>query len=100
MGPHNIYNIYDNCGATQRFLQRTGKTMGWLLGTVRQGLADPARTHRMLVEMNGGCARGARIPRSGAPAQRRGMSESRAPASGLPMTCQDTRRIPMQVGFA
>ena len=27
MGPHNIYNIYDNCPRGRAFLQRTGLTM-------------------------------------------------------------------------
>jgi hypothetical protein len=27
VGPHNIYNIYDNCPRSRRFLERTGLTM-------------------------------------------------------------------------
>eukprot|EP00493_Phyllostaurus_siculus_P003763 UN03778 len=54
VGPHNVYNIYDNCPNTKEFLERTGKDMGWLLETLRDGLHEPQRTHAKLTEMNGG----------------------------------------------
>jgi len=54
VGPHDVYNIYDNCPATNDFLDRTGKDMTWLLTTLREGMADPAGTHETLTQMNGG----------------------------------------------
>ena len=35
MGPHNVYDIYDNCPATEQWLSITGKSMRWLRKTVR-----------------------------------------------------------------
>jgi carboxypeptidase C (cathepsin A) len=54
VGPHNAYNIYDNCPKTKEFLERTGKDMGWLLEMLRDGLHEPEHTHAKLTEMNGG----------------------------------------------
>jgi len=54
IGPHNSYNIYDNCPATEAFLKRTGKDMFWLLKELREGLHRPHHTHAKLTKMNGG----------------------------------------------
>eukprot|EP00041_Stephanoeca_diplocostata_P032674 m.1054590 g.1054590 ORF g.1054590 m.1054590 type:complete len:491 (+) comp24190_c0_seq8:136-1608(+) len=39
VGPHNIYNIYDNCPQTQKFLARTGMTMLELTRLLRSQLS-------------------------------------------------------------
>lgn len=54
VGPHNVYNIYDNCEQTERFLQRTGKDMQWLTRELRNSLHNSSAAHKALVEMNGG----------------------------------------------
>merc|ERR1712203_112279 len=54
VGPHNVYNIYDNCPKTNEFLARSGKDMTWLLATLRDGLHEPQATHAKLTAMNGG----------------------------------------------
>eukprot|EP00912_Choanoflagellata_sp_UC4_P002338 UC4_evm3s1468 len=38
VGPHNIYDIYDNCPDTASFLNVTGKSMRWLKNQLRQKL--------------------------------------------------------------
>ena len=35
VGPHNVYNIYDNCPRTAKFLRETGKSMRWLRKQLR-----------------------------------------------------------------
>jgi|Transcript_50346 hypothetical protein len=54
VGPHNVYNIYDNCPQTQAFLEKSGKDMGWLVHELRVGMADPIGTHQRLMRMSGG----------------------------------------------
>eukprot|EP00928_Gymnodinium_smaydae_P033236 TRINITY_DN23859_c0_g1_i1.p1 TRINITY_DN23859_c0_g1~~TRINITY_DN23859_c0_g1_i1.p1 ORF type:complete len:501 (-),score=47.02 TRINITY_DN23859_c0_g1_i1:184-1686(-) len=54
VGPHNPYNVYDNCQKTTDFLHRTGKTMDWLLRTLRSGMHNVAETHAKLKQINGG----------------------------------------------
>jgi len=54
VGPHNIYNIYDNCPETEAFLSRTGKDMQWLRGELRKGATNPRAMHKKLTELNGG----------------------------------------------
>jgi len=53
VGPHNVYDIYDNCPATTEFLKRTGKDMGWLISYLRQNLHNPS-AHAALSNMSGG----------------------------------------------
>merc|ERR1712039_623007 len=36
VGPHNVYNIYDNCAKTQDFLDRVGQDMSWLTTFLRE----------------------------------------------------------------
>jgi len=54
IGPHNSYNLYDNCPATEEFLQRTGKDMPWLLNELRENIHRPNHIHSKLTKMNGG----------------------------------------------
>lgn len=54
VGPHNTYNVYDNCPQTESFLKRTGKDARWLVSFLRAGLHDPRGTRRTLLEMSGG----------------------------------------------
>jgi len=54
VGPHNKWNIYDNCPNTQAFLERTGKDQLWLLRTLRAGMHNHIETHAKLTAMNGG----------------------------------------------
>eukprot|EP00931_Biecheleriopsis_adriatica_P075577 TRINITY_DN49406_c0_g1_i1.p1 TRINITY_DN49406_c0_g1~~TRINITY_DN49406_c0_g1_i1.p1 ORF type:complete len:512 (+),score=91.59 TRINITY_DN49406_c0_g1_i1:80-1615(+) len=56
VGPHNVYNIYDNCEKTVRFLTRIGKDHSWLLSTLRQNLHNSSAINQALVDMNGGFA--------------------------------------------
>jgi len=54
VGPHNVYNIYDNCPNTEEFLQRSGQDMGWLMGELRAGMHEPVETRSRLMNMSGG----------------------------------------------
>lgn len=54
VGPHNVYNIYDNCPATQQFLERVGKSMGWLTDYLRSGMSDSVAMNADLHNMSGG----------------------------------------------
>lgn len=70
VGPHNIYNIYDNCPNTAELLERTGQSMWWLKKKMRAQLdngvnrtsSSVADSHRHMqhylgdeqVEVNGG----------------------------------------------
>jgi len=38
VGPHNVYNIYDNCPNHEQILQREGKNMRWLKTQLREQL--------------------------------------------------------------
>lgn len=54
VGPHNIYNVYDNCPRTQELLRRTGKDMAWLAGFLRAGVHNASGTNAALRDLNGG----------------------------------------------
>jgi carboxypeptidase C (cathepsin A) len=54
VGPHNVYNIYDNCPETQTFLEKTGKDMKWLTEHLRSGMSNPHEMHQRLSNMSGG----------------------------------------------
>jgi carboxypeptidase C (cathepsin A) len=54
VGPHNVYNIYDNCPQTETFLKKTGKDMKWLTEYLRSGMSNPHETHANLQNMSGG----------------------------------------------
>jgi len=54
VGPHNVYNVYDNCPQTSSFLESTGKDMGWLTSFLRTNLHRTSEAHNELKDMNGG----------------------------------------------
>lgn len=54
VGPHNVYDIYDNCEKTSNFLKRVGKDMTWLTGFLRDGMHNSSATNQALIDMNGG----------------------------------------------
>jgi hypothetical protein len=41
VGPHNIYNIYDNCPRQQEWLHKHGKDTEWLLRQMRSKMNSP-----------------------------------------------------------
>jgi len=47
VGPHNTYNIYDNCPDTAQFLKRSNKTMYWLHHYLRDQLNKGAQSHQI-----------------------------------------------------
>jgi len=53
VGPHNVYDIYDNCPETTEFLTRTGKDMGWLISFLRNNMHNPM-ARSQLSNMSGG----------------------------------------------
>ena len=53
VGPHNVYNIYDNCpGGAAQFLEDTGYSMRWLKRFLRSKAYDLASAHRELNAMS------------------------------------------------
>ena len=40
VGPHNVYDIYDNCPSTAEWVKRSGKTMRFLKGHLRKALSQ------------------------------------------------------------
>merc|ERR1719408_225531 len=54
VGPHNVYDIYDNCGNTEKFLNRIGKDQAWLTTVLRESMHNSSATNQMLKDMNGG----------------------------------------------
>lgn len=60
VGPHNIYDIFDNCPQTTAWLQRAGKSMRWLKNYLRaqldNGTAATAgnAAGQLLLQMGGG----------------------------------------------
>lgn len=54
VGPHNVYNIYDNCQNTFEFLSRVGKDQAWLTRTLRDNMHNISGISQTLVDMNGG----------------------------------------------
>jgi hypothetical protein len=41
VGPHNVYDIYDNCPSTREWLKRTNKTMRYLISELRSAMNTP-----------------------------------------------------------
>eukprot|EP00756_Hemistasia_phaeocysticola_P038019 Hpha_TRINITY_DN16733_c1_g2::TRINITY_DN16733_c1_g2_i14::g.80351::m.80351/K16296/SCPL-I; serine carboxypeptidase-like clade I len=41
VGPHNVYNVYDNCPGAAQWASASGKTMGWLRRFLRNNLHRP-----------------------------------------------------------
>lgn len=54
VGPHNVYDIYDNCDNTAEFLNRIGQDTSWLTTFLRKGMHNSSATHQALIDMNGG----------------------------------------------
>jgi len=57
VGPHNVYDIYDNCPQTAEWLKRSGKSMRWLLGYLRAKMSSNglgAEAHAELTQLGGG----------------------------------------------
>lgn len=54
VGPHNIYDVYDNCESTDTFLRKVGKSRSWLAQKLRGGLADPSKTRLSMANLSGG----------------------------------------------
>lgn len=41
VGPHNVYDIYDNCAGAAQWSAASGKTLGWLRRYLRENMHDP-----------------------------------------------------------
>jgi hypothetical protein len=59
VGPHNVYDIYDNCPQTAEWLKRSGKSMRWLINNLRSKMGSrhtnsSAGLHDDLIELGGG----------------------------------------------
>jgi hypothetical protein len=55
VGPHNVYDIYDNCPSTERWLNTTGKSMRWLRNYLRDQMSTNSHGFdAQLKEMSGG----------------------------------------------
>jgi len=54
VGPHNIYNIYDDCPNTGEWLKRSGKSMRWLLQFLREKMNTGQSPHAELAALAGG----------------------------------------------
>jgi len=53
VGPHNVYNIYDNCpGGAAQFLEDTGLSMRWLKKFLRSNAHDLSAAHQELNAMS------------------------------------------------
>jgi len=50
VGPHNVYNIYDNCPRTGEYLESMGgKSMRWLLAQLREKMDRGVSSHEELL---------------------------------------------------
>merc|ERR1712166_499223 len=57
VGPHNVYDIYDNCPQTAEWLKQSGKSMRWLLNYLRSKMntqTSQAEVDRELKALGGG----------------------------------------------
>lgn len=54
VGPHDVYNIYDNCPNYDDFFRRTGKDRRWLHSYLRDNQHNVRKARAELKEMNGG----------------------------------------------
>jgi len=43
VGPHNVYDIYDNCPQTEEWLKRSGKSMRWLTNYLRDQMSTSVK---------------------------------------------------------
>jgi len=54
VGPHNVYDIYDNCPKTEQWLKASGKSMRWLKQFLRDNMSNGTKAHKHLLELGGG----------------------------------------------
>jgi len=47
VGPHDIYDVYNNCPALDQWLSHTGKTTRWLRNFLRRNLHNPEARHQL-----------------------------------------------------
>jgi len=53
VGPHNVYNVYDNCPGAAQWTEASGKTTGWLRRFLRNNMHRPEAVQEAL-ELGGG----------------------------------------------
>ena len=53
VGPHNVYDIYDNCPGAARWSEESGKSMSWLRRYLRENMNTP-NIHELTKQMGGG----------------------------------------------
>ena len=53
VGPHNVYDIYDNCPDAALWMEASGKTMSWLRNHLRENMNTP-NIHQLTKELGGG----------------------------------------------
>eukprot|EP01059_Diplonema_ambulator_P034127 TRINITY_DN7488_c1_g1_i1.p1 TRINITY_DN7488_c1_g1~~TRINITY_DN7488_c1_g1_i1.p1 ORF type:complete len:487 (+),score=156.64 TRINITY_DN7488_c1_g1_i1:38-1498(+) len=53
VGPHNVYNVYDNCPDSALWSQKSGKSLTWLRRYLADHLNDPA-AHEYALSLGGG----------------------------------------------
>eukprot|EP00039_Didymoeca_costata_P018291 m.332918 g.332918 ORF g.332918 m.332918 type:complete len:482 (+) comp17029_c0_seq1:2130-3575(+) len=54
VGPHNIYDIYDNCPNTEVFLEKTGKSYFWLKEYLTSNMHRYGAARQELLALSGG----------------------------------------------
>jgi carboxypeptidase C (cathepsin A) len=54
IGPHDPENVYNNCPATEQFLEETGRDMGWLIEYIRAGRAGHRELRGEITAADGG----------------------------------------------
>eukprot|EP01065_Artemidia_motanka_P001366 TRINITY_DN10621_c0_g3_i3.p1 TRINITY_DN10621_c0_g3~~TRINITY_DN10621_c0_g3_i3.p1 ORF type:complete len:502 (+),score=160.20 TRINITY_DN10621_c0_g3_i3:68-1507(+) len=54
VGPHNVYNIYDNCPGAAAWSQASGKSTGWLRRFLRSNMHRPAGAAAEAKALGGG----------------------------------------------
>merc|ERR1712202_35420 len=58
VGPHDIYDIYDNCPGAANWHEKSGKSVRWLKNYLRKHLSSPSMTskdkRRHLANLAGG----------------------------------------------
>jgi len=53
VGPHNVYNVYDNCPEAVQWTKASGKTTGWLRRFLRNNMHRPEAVQEA-IELGGG----------------------------------------------
>ena len=54
VGPHNVYDIYDNCPGAAAWFEHAGKSPRWLRNYLTENMHDAKRVHEELTAMGGG----------------------------------------------